>query len=297
MDLGHGGHLTHGHPVTHMTKVFNFVRYKTNTETGLIDYDHLRDMAKTHKPKLVLAGFSAYSRELDYKKFKEIADEVGALTMMDMAHIAGLIAGKQLANPIPIFDVVTTTTHKTLRGPRGGMIFCTERLASQINKSVFPGFQGGPHEHNIAAKAVAFKEALDPSFKEYAKQIIANAKALEGVFKNADITICHRTTENHLLLLDVTKLGTTGKIAEAALDEASITVNKNAVPDDQRKPMDPSGIRLGTPALTTRGLKEPEMKVLGEIIVKVLKNPACAKAERGNVEELMKKFPLYPELG
>ena len=297
MDLGHGGHLSHGHPVTHMTKVFNFVRYKTNTETGLIDYDNLQEMAKKHKPKMVLAGFSAYSRELDYNKFKDIADEVGAITMMDMAHIAGLIAGKQLANPVPLFDVVTTTTHKTLRGPRGGMIFCKEKYKQQINKSVFPGFQGGPHEHNIAAKAVAFQEAAEPSFATYAKQTIANAKALEAVFKASGIAICHQTTENHLLLLDVTKLGTTGKEAEAALDEAGITVNKNAIPDDERKPMDPSGIRLGTPALTTRGLKEPEMTLIGELIVKILKNPKKAKNERSAVEDLMKKFPLYPELG
>ncbi|OGY90594.1 MAG: serine hydroxymethyltransferase, partial [Candidatus Komeilibacteria bacterium RIFCSPHIGHO2_01_FULL_52_14] len=201
MDLGHGGHLTHGHPVTHMTKVFNFVRYKTDIKTGLIDYDNLREMALKHKPQMVLAGFSAYSRELDYAKIKSIADEVGAITMMDMAHIAGLVAGKQLTNPVDTFDIVSTTTHKTLRGPRGGMILCKEKFAQAIDKSIFPGFQGGPHENNIAAKAVAFKEALDPSFVGYAKQIIRNAKALEGVFKDAGIKICHGTTENHLLLL------------------------------------------------------------------------------------------------
>ncbi len=297
MDLGHGGHLTHGHPVTYMTKIFNFVRYKTNVETGLIDYDNVRQMALEHKPKILLAGFSAYSRELDYKKLKEIADEVGAITMMDMAHIAGLIAGKQLQNPTAIFDIVTTTTHKTLRGPRGGMILCKEQFAQAIDKSVFPGFQGGPHENNIAAKAVAFKEALEPAFTEYARQIIANAKALEMVFKDAGLTICHGMTENHLLLLDVTPLGTTGKIAENALHEAGITVNKNAIPDDTRKPMDPSGIRLGTPALTTRGLKEKEMKVLGELIVAILKNPETAASYRSKVSELMQGFPLYPELG
>ncbi len=297
MDLGHGGHLTHGHPVTYMTKVFNFVRYKTTIATGLIDYDNVRQMALEHKPKILLAGFSAYSRELDYVKLKEIADEVGAITMMDMAHIAGLIAGKQLKNPVEIFDIVTTTTHKTLRGPRGGMILCKEKFAQAIDKSVFPGFQGGPHENNIAAKAVAFKEALEPAFSDYAKQVIANAKALEMVFKDASLKICHGTTENHLLLLDVTPLGTTGKIAEHALDEAGITVNKNAIPDDTRKPMDPSGIRLGTPALTTRGLKEQEMRILGEIIVKILKNPESAATQKPAVTELMKNFPLYPELG
>lgn len=297
MDLGHGGHLTHGHPVTHMTKVFNFVRYKTNVETGLIDYDNLREMARTHKPKLILAGFSAYSRELDYEKIKSIADEVGAITMMDMAHIAGLIAGRQLKNPVPIFDVVTTTTHKTLRGPRGGMILCKQAFAETVDKSVFPGFQGGPHENNIAAKAVAFKEALDPAFTGYAKQIIANARALETVFKNADIRICHGTTENHLLLLDLVPLNTTGKIAQEALDEAGITVNKNAIPDDPRKPLDPSGIRLGTPALTTRGLKETEMKIIGTLICEILKNPSVAPSKRTAVAELMAQFPLYPELG
>jgi glycine hydroxymethyltransferase len=233
---------------------------------------------------------------LDYTKLKEIADEVGAITMMDMAHIAGLIAGKQLANPVETFDIVTTTTHKTLRGPRGGMILCKEKFAAAIDKSVFPGFQGGPHENNIAAKAIAFKEALEPSFQDYAKQIIANAKVLEKVFLDAGITICHGTTENHLLLLDVTPLGITGKIAENALHKAGITVNKNSIPDDTRKPMDPSGIRLGTPALTTRGLKESEMQQIGEIIVRVLKNPGSAVQERAGVADLMKKFPLYPEL-
>lgn len=297
MDLGHGGHLTHGHPVTHMTKVFNFIRYKTNVATGLIDYDNLREMAQTHKPQLVLAGFSAYSRELDYEKIKSIADEVGAITMMDMAHIAGLIAGHELKNPVPFFDVVTTTTHKTLRGPRGGMILCKEIFAQAIDKSVFPGFQGGPHENNIAAKAVSFKEALEPAFSDYAKQVRKNAKALEDVFKNAGIGICHQTTENHLLLLDATPFGITGKIAEVALDTAGITVNKNAIPDDVRKPMDPSGIRLGTPALTTRGLKDPEMKIIGEIIVEILKNPSIATSKRSAVAEVMKQFPLYPELG
>ena len=297
MDLGHGGHLTHGHPVTYMTKIFNFVRYKTDLSTGLIDYDNLCEMAVKHRPKIVLAGFSAYSRELEYDKIKSIADEVGAITMMDMAHIAGLIAGKQLPTPVPIFDIVTTTTHKTLRGPRGGMILCKEKFAKAIDKSVFPGFQGGPHENNIAAKAVAFKEALDPSFETYARQIIKNAKALEGVFTNAGIDICHKTTDNHLLLIDVTKLGTTGKIAEVALDEAGITVNKNAIPDDQRKPMDPSGVRLGTPALTTRGLKEAEMRTVGELIIKILRNPSSAASYKKNVEELMSGFPLYPELG
>jgi len=296
MDLGHGGHLTHGHPVTFMAKLFNFVRYKTDTKTGLIDYENLRLMALEHKPKIILAGFSAYSREVDYKKIKEIADEVGAITMMDMAHIAGLIAGKQLQNPVPIFDIVTTTTHKTLRGPRGGMILCKEKYASAIDKAVFPGFQGGPHENNIAAKAVAFLEALQPDFEAYAKQIILNAKALEKVFVEAGLKICHTTTENHLLLIDVTPLGITGAQAEKALDLAGITVNKNMIPDDPRKPMDPSGIRLGTPALTTRGLKEADIETIGRIIVHILQNPATAEMQREKIKNLMKDFPLYPEL-
>jgi glycine hydroxymethyltransferase len=299
MDLSHGGHLTHGHPVTFMAKYFNFIRYKTDTSTGLIDYDNLLAMAKEHKPKLILTGFSAYSREIDYKKVKEIADEVGAMTMMDMAHIAGLIAGKQLQNPVPIFDVVTTTTHKTLRGPRGGMILCKEKFAQAIDKAVFPGFQGGPHENNIAAKAVAFKEALDPSFQTYAKQIILNAKALENVFKTAGLTICHQTTENHLLLLDVTPLNITGAVAEKVLDEAGITVNKNMIPDDPRKPMDPSGIRLGTPALTTRGLKEADFTMIGELIVNLLKQPTSetvlAETKKA-VLDISSRFPLYPDL-
>ncbi|PIR94066.1 serine hydroxymethyltransferase [Candidatus Falkowbacteria bacterium CG10_big_fil_rev_8_21_14_0_10_39_11] len=298
MDLGHGGHLTHGHPVTHMSKVFNFIRYKTNAQ-GEIDFDNLRQMALEHKPKLILAGFSAYSRNLDYKKFKEIADEVGAYTMADIAHIAGLIAGKQLENPVPIFDVVTTTTHKTLRGPRGAMIMCKEKFAKQIDKGVFPGLQGGPHENNIAAKAIAFKEALEPEFQSYTKQILLNAKAMEAEFKNLNYAICFGTTENHLLLIDLTEKNITGKEAQNALDLAGITLNKNAIPDDPRGPMDPSGIRLGTPAVTTRGMKESEMKLIVQLIDHALTNKDNNEklAElRTQVHELTAKFPLYPEL-
>jgi glycine hydroxymethyltransferase len=298
MDLSHGGHLTHGHPVTHMSKIFNFVRYKTNAE-GLIDFDNLREMALKHKPKLILAGFTSYSRHLDYGKFKAIADEVGAYTMADIAHIAGLIAGKQLPNPVPIFDVVTTTTHKTLRGPRGAMIMCKQALAEKIDKAVFPGLQGGPHENNIAAKAVCFLEALQPEFQEYTKQTLKNAKVLEKKFKEKGYTICFGTTDNHLLLIDLTNKNITGKQAQHALDLAGITVNKNAVPDDPRKPMDPSGIRLGTPALTTRGFKEAEMEIVADLIEEALMN---FEDENKLVEikkkviELTKKFPLYPEL-
>jgi len=298
MDLSHGGHLTHGHPVTHMTKVFNFVRYKTNAE-GKIDLENLRAMALEHRPKLILVGYSAYSREIDYTAIKKIADEVGAMTMADIAHIAGLIAAGEMNNPVPIFDVVTTTTHKTLRGPRGGMIMCKEQFAKQIDKSVFPGFQGGPHENNIAAKAIAFKEALEPEFKNYAKQIKANAKVLEQKFNEYGYKLCFNGTDNHLLLIDVTPKGITGKQAEKALDIAGITVNKNMIPDDPRSPMDPSGIRLGTPALTTRGMKETEMGIVADMIERVLtnhENEEILNQIRQEVKELTSKFPLYPEL-
>ncbi len=299
MDLGHGGHLTHGHPVTTMAKIYRFVRYKTDSATGLIDYDNLRAMAKEHQPKLILAGYSAYSRLIDWKKFKEIADEVGALTMADIAHIAGLIAAGVMDSPVPLFDVVTTTTHKTLRGPRGGMILTKTRHAKAIDKAVFPGLQGGPHENNIAAKAVAFKEALEPSYKDYARQILKNAKILEQVFKVNGIAICFQQTDNHLLLLDVTSRDLTGKTAQTLLSFVGITINKNAIPDDPRGPMDPSGIRLGTPALTTRGMKEAEFELIGTIIVELLKHPtdaAVADRARQAVRELTDRFPLYPEL-
>ncbi|HRH23193.1 MAG TPA: serine hydroxymethyltransferase [Candidatus Magasanikbacteria bacterium] len=299
MDLSHGGHLTHGHPVTHMTKVFNFIRYKTNAE-GKIDLDNLRAMAIEHKPKLILVGYSAYSREIEYAEIKKIADEVGALTMADIAHIAGLIAGGEMNNPVPLFDVVTTTTHKTLRGPRGGMIMCKKEIAKAIDKSVFPGFQGGPHENNIAAKAIAFKEALEPAFKEYAKQIRKNAKVLESEFNTRSYKLMFGGTDNHLLLIDaVTSKGISGAEAEKALDTAGITVNKNMIPDDARSAMDPSGIRLGTPALTTRGFKEEEMKLVAEFIDRALtnsKNEAVLSEIKAEVKKLNEKFPLYPEL-
>ncbi len=299
MDLSHGGHLTHGHPVTHMTKVFNFIRYKTNAE-GKIDLDNLRAMAIEHKPKLILVGYSAYSREIEYAEIKKIADEVGALTMADIAHIAGLIAGGEMNNPVPLFDVVTTTTHKTLRGPRGGMIMCKKEIAKAIDKSVFPGFQGGPHENNIAAKAVAFKEALEPAFKEYAKQIRKNAKVLESEFNTLGYKLMFGGTDNHLLLIDVvTSKGISGSEGEKALDKAGITVNKNMIPDDARSAMDPSGIRLGTPALTTRGFKEEEMKLVAQFIDQALSNSsneAKLSEIKSEVKNLTDKFPLYPEL-
>ncbi|PIT87531.1 MAG: serine hydroxymethyltransferase [Candidatus Magasanikbacteria bacterium CG10_big_fil_rev_8_21_14_0_10_40_10] len=298
MDLSHGGHLTHGHPVTYMSKIFNFVRYKTDAQ-GKIDLDNLRAMAQEHKPRIILVGYSAYSREIEYEAIKKIADEVNAYTMADIAHIAGLIAAKEMNNPVPIFDVVTTTTHKTLRGPRGGMIMCKQTLAKQIDKAVFPGFQGGPHENNITAKAVAFQEALQPQFKEYARQIKVNAKTLEAQFNHLGYKLCFGGTDNHLLLMDVTPKKITGKQAQIALDKAGITVNKNMIPDDPRSPMDPSGIRLGTPALTTRGMKENEMKIIAGWINEAITNQEDENKLaqiRVQVAELTKRFPLYPEL-
>jgi glycine hydroxymethyltransferase len=298
MDLSHGGHLTHGHPVTFIAGIYNFVRYKTAAD-GTLDYDNLRNMAIAHKPKLVLVGYSAYSREIDYARVKAIADEVGALTMADIAHIAGLIAAGEMNNPVPLFDVVTTTTHKTLRGPRGGMILCKKEHAKAIDKAVFPGLQGGPHENNIAAKAVAFKEALEPAFKEYAKQIRKNAKVLESELAGLGYKLMFGGTDNHLLLIDVTPKGLSGKEAQEALDLAGITVNKNAIPDDPRGPMDPSGIRLGTPALTTRGMKEAEMKQIAAWIDQAImnfKDETKLEAIRQEVKTMTAKFPLYPGL-
>lgn len=263
MDLSHGGHLTHGHPVTYISKIFRFIRYKMkDIETGEIDYDLLRETALAEKPKIILAGFSAYPRELDWKRIADIAQEVGAYAVADVAHIAGLIAGGATKNPFDYgFDVMTTTTHKTLRGPRGGMILTreSEEIAKKIDKAVFPGLQGGPHMHQIAAKAVSFKEALDPSFKDYAVQVVKNAQAMAEVFKADGARLITGGTDNHLILLDVwSSYGISGGEAETLLDRAGITLNKNAIADDTRKPMDPSGIRFGTPAITSRGFKEAE---------------------------------------
>jgi glycine hydroxymethyltransferase len=294
MDLSHGGHLTHGHPVTFMSKIFNFIRYKTNHE-GKIDLDNLEAMAKKFKPKLILVGYSAYSREIDYKNIKAIADKVGALTMADIAHIAGLIAAGEMNNPVPLFDLVTSTTHKTLRGPRGGIIMCKSGFAKQVDKSVFPGFQGGPHENNIAAKAIAFKEALEPGFKDYARQIKLNAKIFEAEFVKAGLKLMFGGTDNHLLLIDVTSKGLSGKEAQNALDKAGITCNKNMIPDDTRSPMDPSGIRIGTPAVTTRDMKENEMKLIASWIIDCIENHK--KEEylieiKHRVKELCSQFPV-----
>lgn len=300
MDLSHGGHLTHGHPVTFPAKVFRFVRYKMkNIETGEIDYENLRKVALVEKPKIILAGFSAYPRNLDYKKFVSIAREVGAITVADMAHIAGLIAGGALANPFDVgFDVITTTTHKTLRGPRGGMILVrdSEEIIGKINKSIFPGLQGGPHMNVIAAKAVAFGEALKPSFKKYAKQVLKNAKAMEKVFKREKIRMIGGGTDNHLILADIFgSLGVSGKEAQTVLDEVGITLNMNAIADDTRKPMDPSGIRFGTPAITTRGFKEKDCARVAEIMIEVLRNKDNKKIKekaKKEIQKMAKKFPI-----
>jgi glycine hydroxymethyltransferase len=300
MDLSHGGHLTHGHPVTHITKVFNFVRYgMKDTTTGEIDYEQLREMALEHKPKMILCGFSAYSRELDYAKFKAIADEVGALTVADIAHITGMIAGGVLANPFDHgFDVMTCTTHKSIRGPRGGMILTREDsdIAKKIDKSVFPGLQGGPLMHMICAKAVAFKEALQPAFKIYAAQVLKNAKAMEKVFLDAGVRLIGGGTDNHLLLADVFgSLGVTGKEAQTALDEVGMTLNMNSIADDTRKPLDPSGIRFGTPAITTRGFKEEQCTQVAELMIACLKNinDGAKKSEiRETIRTLCLKFPI-----
>ncbi len=299
MDLSHGGHLTHGHPVTYLTKIFNFVRYKMkDIETGEIDYDEMLEVAKREKPKILLAGYSAYPRELDYTKFVAIAREVGALAVMDVAHIAGLIAGKAVKNPFDYgFDIMTTTTHKTLRGPRGGMILTREDmdLAKKIDKSIFPGLQGGPLMNTIAAKAVCFGEALRPSFKTYAKQIIDNASAMAEVFAKDGARLITGGTSNHLILADVwSSYGISGGEAEKLLDEAGITLNKNSIADDTRKPMDPSGIRFGTPAITTRGFKEAECVRVAELMIEVLRkrDEATVASAKQEIHTLATAHPV-----
>ena len=300
MDLSHGGHLTHGHPVTYLTKFFKFVRYKMkNVETGEIDYDEMRAVAKETKPKIVLAGFSAYSRELDYAQFVSIAKEVGATSVIDVAHIAGLIAGGAAKNPFDAgFDVITSTTHKTLRGPRGGLILTrdSEAIAKKIDKAVFPGLQGGPLMHVIAAKAVAFGEALSPKFKDYTAQILINAKAMEEVFRARGVRMIGGGTSNHLILADVFgSMGIPGKEAEEVLDRVGITLNKNVIADDSRTPMDPSGIRFGTPAITTRGFKEAECARVATLMLDALEyrtDIGRLDAIHNEIKELCAKFPI-----
>lgn len=296
MDLSHGGHLTHGSHVNFSGIDYHFVAYEVDKETETINYDNVRALAKEHKPKLIIAGASAYSREIDFKQFREIADEVGALFMVDMAHIAGLVATDLHENPVPYADFVTTTTHKTLRGPRGGMILCKAEYAKAIDKAIFPGIQGGPLMHVIAAKAVAFGEALQPEFKTYQTQVINNAKTLAASLSERGLRIVSGGTDNHLFSVDVTPMDLTGKVAEHALDAVGITTNKNTIPFDKTSPFVTSGIRIGTPAVTTRGLKEDEMKLIGNIIADVLANhedeQVLAKA-REQVKSITDKFPLY----
>lgn len=298
MDLSHGGHLTHGHPVTYISKIFRFVRYKMkDVETGEIDYDALRETALAEKPKVILAGFSAYPRELDWKRIAEIAQEVGAYAVADVAHIAGLIAGGAAKNPFDYgFDVLTSTTHKTLRGPRGGLILSSsEEIGKKIDKAVFPGLQGGPHMHQIAGKAIAFREAALPSFKTYAAQIVKNAAAMAEVFTADGARLIAGGTENHLLLLDAFgSYGISGHDAETLLDQAGITLNKNSIADDTRKPLDPSGIRFGTPAMTTRGFTEEESKEVARLMIEVLRNrdEATVAKVRARVTELAAAHPI-----
>ena len=294
MNLSHGGHLTHGSPVNMSGKYFNFVAYGVDPETETINYDTVRATALECKPKLIVAGASAYPRVIDFAKLREIADEVGALLMVDMAHIAGLVAAGEHPNPVPYADFVTTTTHKTLRGPRGGMILCKEQYAKAIDKAIFPGTQGGPLEHIIAAKAVCFGEALKPEFKEYQHQIVLNAKALEKAFRKEGIRMVSDGTDNHLLLLDFTGTEMTGKLLEGLLEEANITVNKNTVPNETRSPFVTSGVRVGTPAITSRGLKEADMEKVAAWIARIVKEgEAAVPAVKAEVEAFMKNFPLY----
>ena len=296
MNLAHGGHLTHGSPVNISGKYFNFVPYGVDKDTERINYDEVRRIANECKPKLIVAGASAYPRVIDFVKFREIADEVGALLMVDMAHIAGLIAAGLHPSPVPYAQFVTTTTHKTLRGPRGGMILCTQDWANAIDKAIFPGIQGGPLMHIIAAKAVAFKEALEPSFKEYQAQIVKNAHALAEEMVKGGFRLVSGGTDNHLMLVDLTSKNITGRDAEVALDKVGITVNKNGIPFDTKKPMVTSGIRIGTPAVTTRGMKEGDMKVIASLINRCLSN-VSDEAEQAKVaaevKELTSKHPFY----
>ncbi|MBP6102324.1 MAG: serine hydroxymethyltransferase [Leptotrichiaceae bacterium] len=297
MSLDAGGHLTHGYKINFSGKNYVGIGYGLDEKTELIDYDKVRELAIEHKPKLIVAGASAYSKEIDFKKFREIADEVGAYLLVDMAHIAGLVAAGVHPSPVEYAHIVTSTTHKTLRGPRGGIIITNdEEIAKKIDRNIFPGIQGGPLMHIIAAKAIAFKEALDPSFTEYQIQVAKNAKVLAQTLVDGGLRIVSGGTDNHLMLVDLRAKNVTGKLAEEKLEAAGITCNKNAIPNDPEKPFVTSGVRLGTPAVTTRGLKEEEMKIIGRLILKVLENVNDDKAiaeVKIEVVELMKKFPLY----
>ncbi|HMD34186.1 MAG TPA: serine hydroxymethyltransferase [Vicinamibacterales bacterium] len=298
MNLAHGGHLTHGHPLNFSGKLFTIVPYGVNKDDERIDYDELDRLADQHKPKMIMVGASAYPRVIDFARIRRAGDRVGAPVVTDMAHIAGLVAAGVHPSPIPHSDFVTTTTHKTLRGPRAGMVLCREQYAKDLDKTVFPGLQGGPLVHIIAGKAVCLKEAAEPSFAEYQRQIVANAQALAAALTNAGFRLVSGGTDNHLMLVDVFSKGITGKVAEAALGKAGITVNKNAIPFDQNPPMVASGVRVGTPAVTTRGMREPEMAIVGDLIARALKTPEDDRALgmiKAEVQSLCRTFPLYPE--
>lgn len=296
LSLDQGGHLSHGHPMNFSGKLYTIIPYFLDKKTERIDMDEVEKIALKEKPRMILAGFSAYSRDMDWKRFKKIADKIGAYTFADIAHIAGLIAGGQLESPVPYFDVVTTTTHKTLRGPRGAIILCKEKFASSIDRAIFPGIQGGPHDHINAAKAVAFKEALKPSFKKYSAQIIANARVLAKELQKMGYRIISGGTDNHLMLVDAFgSKGVTGKEAEHALELAGLSINKNMIPYDPRKPMDPSGIRLGTPALTTRGMQEKHMARVADFIDRALMGKdkeAILKKIKEEVKDFCVAFPI-----
>jgi glycine hydroxymethyltransferase len=297
MNLAHGGHLTHGHPLNFSGQLYEIVPYGVRREDERIDYDELTKLARERRPKLIVVGASAYSRVIDFERIGAVATEVGAAVMTDMAHIAGLVAAGVHPSPVPYSDFVTSTTHKTLRGPRGGLVLCREEHTKNLNRSIFPGVQGGPLMHVVAAKAVCFKEAGEPAFRDYQKRVVANAQRLAAALASNGFRLVSGGTDNHLLLVDVFSQGLTGKVSEAALGRAGITVNKNAIPFDQNPPMVASGIRLGTPAVTTRGMGEPEMDQIGELISRVLAAPDDHKAEiavRAEVESLCRKFPLYP---
>ncbi len=298
MNLAHGGHLTHGHPLNFSGQLYTIVPYGVRSDDERIDYDELDRLADERKPKMIIVGASAYPRVIDFARIRAAADRVGAVMMTDMAHIAGLVAGDVHPSPIPHSDFVTTTTHKTLRGPRGGMVLCREKFQKDLDRSVFPGVQGGPLMHIVAAKAVCFKEALEPAFAEYQRQIVRNAARLAEVLNAEGFRLVSGGTDNHLILVDVFSRGITGKVAEAALGKAGITVNKNAIPFDRNPPMVASGIRVGTPAITSRGLREPEMEAVGALIARALKTPdddAALGMVREEVERLCRKFPLYPD--
>jgi len=295
MDLAHGGHLTHGMHLNFSGQLYNVVHYGVRESDHRIDFDRVAALAREHQPKLIVAGASAYPREIDHSKFADIARSVGAKLMVDMAHYSGLVAGGMHNNPVEVADIVTSTTHKTLRGPRSGLILCREEFARDVDKTVFPGLQGGPLMHIIAGKAVCFGEALQPSFRDYAKQIVANAKTLADTLMSGGIRLASGGTDNHLMLCDVTSIGLSGKIAEQALDRAGITVNKNMIPFDQRKPLDPSGIRIGTAALTTRGMKQDEMKKVGAWILRVLKaadDTAAGEKVRAEIADFARSYPV-----